>query len=65
MSIRIKVLNYINDNQEGVRISDMEQTLGEKRMMLGYVTQSLLNEGKIVKIEDCYYPKKTTKKMIL
>ncbi|MDD4489804.1 MAG: hypothetical protein PHD30_04805 [Paludibacter sp.] len=34
----------------------MEKPLGEKRLKLGYVTKSLLEEGKIQKINDAYYP---------
>jgi hypothetical protein len=57
MTLEMKVLEYINHHLEGVRISEMERPLGETRMMLGYVAKNLLDQGKIVKIDNSYYPK--------
>jgi hypothetical protein len=34
----------------------MEETLRQSRLRLGYVTRKLLNEGKVVKVENKYYP---------
>lgn len=56
MNLKIRILEYIFDHTCGVTIIDMEQPLGEKRMRLGYVTQSLLEEGKIRKVDDKYFP---------
>ncbi|OJV40627.1 MAG: hypothetical protein BGO29_05280 [Bacteroidales bacterium 36-12] len=56
MNLKLRVLDFISRHVEGVRISDMEKPLNEKRMNLGYVTKSLLEEGKIHKINDFYYP---------
>ena len=57
MTLEGKVLDYINHHLHGVRISEMEAPLGETRMMLGFVAKNLLEKGKIVKIENSYYPK--------
>ena len=51
-----KVLNYINNHKNGVRISEMEEPLGETRMKLGFTAKGLLEEGKVQKIENTYYP---------
>jgi len=56
MNLKSRVLEFINQHEKGVKISDMEKPLGEKRLKLGYVTKSLLEEGKIQKINDAYYP---------
>ncbi len=50
------VRNYINSQPNGVKIAEMEETLKQSRLRLGYVTRKLLNEGKVVKIENKYYP---------
>lgn len=55
MNLKLRVLEFISQHVEGVRISDMEKPLNEKRMNLGFVTKHLLEEGKIQKINDCYY----------
>ena len=47
---------YINSQPNGVKISEMEESLRQSRLRLGYVTRKLLNEGKVVKIENKYYP---------
>ncbi len=52
-----KVLNHINASKEGVTIVDMEKPLGESRMKLSYITEQLLNDGKIQKVQNVYYPK--------
>ncbi len=57
MTLEMKVLEYIYDHLTGVKISEMEVPLGETRMMLGFVTRNLLDQGKIVKIENCYFPR--------
>jgi len=47
---------YINANAGGVKIAEMEETLQQSRLRLGYVTRKLLNEGRVEKIENRYYP---------
>ena len=47
---------YINANAGGVKIAEMEETLRQSRLRLGYVTRKLLNEGRVEKIENRYYP---------
>jgi hypothetical protein len=34
----------------------MEESLRQSRLRLGYVTRKLLNEGKVIKVENKYYP---------
>jgi hypothetical protein len=51
-----KVLNYINSHKKGVKVSDMEKPFGETRMRLGFVSKKLLDEEKVQKIENLYYP---------
>lgn len=50
------VQQYINSQPNGVKISEMEETLRQSRLRLGYVTRKLLNEGKVIKVENKYYP---------
>lgn len=61
MKLEVRVLDYINQHQQGVRISEMEIPLGESRMKLGFVTKNLLEEAKILKIDNQYFPKNTRK----
>lgn len=56
MNLKARILAFIYQHSAGVSVIDMEGPLGERRMRLGYVTQCLLEEGKIRKIEDKYYP---------
>ncbi|MEI7897617.1 MAG: hypothetical protein WCJ26_11325 [bacterium] len=51
-----KVLNYINRHPKGVKISEMEEPLGETRMKLGFTAKGLLDTGKVQKIDNIYYP---------
>lgn len=57
MTLEEKVLDYISKHPKGVKISAMEEPLGETRMKLGFVAKHLLDEGKVLKIENIYYPK--------
>jgi hypothetical protein len=50
------VQRFINSQPNGVKIAEMEETLRQSRLRLGYVTRKLLNEGKVVKVENKYYP---------
>ncbi len=53
-----KVLDFINKNPKGVKISEMEAPLGETRMKLGFTAKGLLDEGKVQKIDNVYFPLK-------
>jgi hypothetical protein len=57
MKLEAKVMDYISHHIDGVQIPEMEVPLGETRMKLGFVIKSLLEEGKIIKIENNYFPK--------
>lgn len=61
MKLEARVLDYINQHQQGVRISEMETPLGETRMKLGFIAKNLLEEGKILKISNQYFPKNIRK----
>lgn len=50
------IQKFINEHKNGVMISEMEATLQQSKLRLGYVTKKLLNEGKVQKIENRYYP---------
>ncbi|MGI5975950.1 MAG: hypothetical protein ACOX7E_09455 [Paludibacter sp.] len=54
MSLKSRILEYINQHKEGVNISDMEKPLGENRMKIGFLTKVLLDEGKIEKRNSQY-----------
>ncbi len=56
MTLEEKVLDYINRHPKGVKISEMEEPLGQTRMKLGFIAKSLLDEGKVLKVENIYYP---------
>jgi CTP synthase (UTP-ammonia lyase) len=53
-----KVLEYINKHPKGVKISEMEEPLAETRMKLGYTAKALLDQGKIQKVDNIYFPLK-------
>ncbi|MEI8004956.1 MAG: hypothetical protein WCI48_02025 [Bacteroidota bacterium] len=51
-----KVLNYINKHPKGVKISEMEVPLGQSRMRIGFIAKTLLDQGKVLKLDNIYYP---------
>ena len=57
ITLEEKVLQYIESHKKGVRVSDMEKPFGQTRMRLGFIAKKLLDEGKVIKIENSYYPK--------
>ncbi|NVO02705.1 MAG: hypothetical protein HXX09_08350 [Bacteroidetes bacterium] len=57
LTLEEKVISYINKHPKGVKILEMEQPLGETRMKLGYIAKALLEQGKVQKIENVYFPK--------
>ncbi|MHC1738678.1 MAG: hypothetical protein AB9882_11800 [Ignavibacteriaceae bacterium] len=52
-----KIENYINNHPTGVKITDMETPLGENRMRIGFFAKKLLDEEKVRKQGDVYYPR--------
>ncbi len=53
-----KILEFINSHPKGVKVSEMEETMGETRMKLGYTAKALLDDGKVQKIDNIYFPLK-------
>ena len=47
---------YIKSHLNGVKMAEMEESLQQSRLRLGYVASKLVQEGKIRKIENRYYP---------
>ncbi|MEK7719511.1 MAG: hypothetical protein AAB347_07860 [Bacteroidota bacterium] len=47
---------YIKSHLNGVKMTEMEESLQQSRLRLGYVASKLVQEGKIRKIENRYYP---------
>jgi len=56
MTLEDKVLAYINKHPMGVKVSEMEEPLGETRMKLGFTAKALLDEGKVQKMDNIYFP---------
>jgi len=50
------VQRFINSQPDGVKLAEMEENLRQSRLRLGYVTRKLLNEGKVIKVENKYFP---------
>jgi predicted HicB family RNase H-like nuclease len=57
LSLEDRVLDYIAKHPKGIRVSDMEKPLGETRMKIGYTAKQLLDEGKVNKVDNLYFPK--------
>ncbi|MDP3016038.1 MAG: hypothetical protein Q8N70_03070, partial [Deltaproteobacteria bacterium] len=51
-----RVLEYIKRHPEGVKVGDMEEPLGVARTRLGVIAKGLLDEGKVRKEENMYFP---------
>ncbi len=58
MTLEEKVLDYINKHPNGVKVSEMEGPLGETRMKIGFIGKALLDEGKVQKVDNVYFPVK-------
>ncbi len=56
MGLEERVLEFINSHPVGVRVSDMEEPLGVARTRLGVIAKRLLEEGKVRKEENLYFP---------
>ncbi len=50
------IIRYLKSHLNGVRMTEMEESLQQSRLRLGYVASKLLQEGKIKKVENRYYP---------
>jgi len=57
--VEIRVLNYINKHPEGAKVGNMEISLGVPRLKLGVKAKKLLEEGRVRKEANVYYPLKT------
>lgn len=58
MTLEEKIMTYISKHPKGVKISEMEEPLGETRMKLGFIAKGLLDEGKVQKMDNIYFPLK-------
>lgn len=58
MTLEEKIMNYLSKHPMGVKISEMEGPLGETRMKLGFTAKALLDDGKVKKIDNVYFPVK-------
>jgi F0F1-type ATP synthase membrane subunit b/b' len=56
MELEEKVLKFIEKHPEGVRVSDMEEPLGVARTRLGVIAKRLLEDGRVRKEENMYFP---------
>jgi gas vesicle protein len=56
MGMEERVLEFIERHPEGVRVSDMEDPLSVARTRLGVIAKRLLEEGKVRKEENLYFP---------
>ncbi len=56
LTLEEKVLQYINTHKKGVRVAEMEKPFGATRMRLGFIAKKLLDEGKVSKVENTYFP---------
>ena len=55
-----QVQKFINEHSSGVMISEMENMLQQSRLRIGYAARKLINEGKVQKIGNRYYPASLT-----
>ncbi|MBU4348905.1 hypothetical protein KJ599_01115 [bacterium] len=56
LSLEEKMLEFIKKHPEGVKVGEMEGPLGVIRMQLGRIAKKLLDEGKVRKEENLYFP---------
>lgn len=47
---------YLREHSGGVLLGEMEENLRQSRLRLGFVASKLINEGRIQKVENRYYP---------
>ena len=56
LTLEEKVLLFINRHPKGVKVAEMEEPMGETRMKLGFIAKKLLDEGKVQKMDNVYFP---------
>jgi len=56
MDVAERVLEFINKHPKGIHVSDMEEPLGITRIKLGQVAKNLLDENRVRKEENLYFP---------
>ena len=56
MKLEKKVLKFIEKHPKGVKVGDMEEPLGVASTSLGKIAKRLLEEGKVSKEENLYFP---------
>jgi len=56
MKLERKVLKFIEKHPKGVKVGDMEEPLGIARTRLGVIAKRLLEEGKVRKEGNMYFP---------
>lgn len=50
------VIKFIKEHTNGVKMTEMEACLQQSRLRLGYVASKLMQDGKIKKVENKYFP---------
>lgn len=50
------VQQLIASQPNGIKLAEMEKNLRQSRLHLGYITKVLVEEGKVFKVENKYYP---------
>jgi len=55
-SLEERILEIISEHPEGMRVGEMEEPLETPRMKLGVITKKLLDEGKVRKEDQFYFP---------
>jgi len=58
VTLEEKIIDFISNHPKGVKISEMEKPLGETRMKLGFIAKKLLEESKVQKVDNVYFPLK-------
>ena len=56
MKLEKKILNFVKSHPEGVKVGEMEEHLGVARSRLGVIAKGLLEEGRVRKEENLYFP---------
>lgn len=56
LTLEEKVLLFISRHPKGVKVAEMEEPMGETRMKLGFIAKKLLDEGKVQKMDNVYFP---------
>lgn len=56
MKLEKKVLKFIEKHPKGIKVGDMEEPLGVASTSLGKIAKRLLEEGKVNKEENLYFP---------